>query len=63
MRGSLVVLALALSPLMTSVVGAQAPSTSDGSRPMCQKDPGNPSPTGEENRTKKCPPPPPPPAK
>jgi len=60
MRGSLVVLALALSPLMTSVAVAQAPSTNNGSRPMCQKDPGNPSPTGEENRTKKCPPPPPP---
>jgi len=23
---------------------------------MCEKDPGNPSPTGEANRTKKCPP-------
>ena len=59
MRGSLVVLALAISPLLTSVAQAQAPATSNGSRPMCVKDPGNPSPTGEENRTKKCPPPPP----
>jgi hypothetical protein len=25
---------------------------------MCEKDPGNPSATGEANRTKKCPPPP-----
>jgi len=30
MRGSLVVLALALSPLMTSVAVAQAPSTNNG---------------------------------
>lgn len=52
MRSNLVVLALALSPLMTTVLKAQ----DQGSRPMCQKDPGNPSPTGEANRTKKCPP-------
>jgi hypothetical protein len=57
MRGSLVVLALAISPLLASVSNAQDPaSPGNGSRPMCQKDPGNPSPTGEANRTKKCPP-------
>ena len=57
MRGSLVVLALAISPFVASVSKAQAPaSTSNRSRPMCEKDPGNPSPTGEANRTKKCPP-------
>ena len=55
MRGSLVVLALAISPLLASVSQAQDPS-STSNRPMCQKDPGNPSPTGEANRTKKCPP-------
>lgn len=52
MRGSLVVLAVALS--LASVAEAQT-------RPMCEKDPGNPSAAGEANRTKKCPPPPPPP--
>jgi hypothetical protein len=57
MRGSLVVLALAISPFVASVSKAQAPaSTSNASRPMCTKNPGNPSPTGEANRTKKCPP-------
>ena len=57
MRGTLVVLALAMSPLLTSVAKAQDPiPTSDSSRPMCEKDPGNPSPEGEANRTKKCPP-------
>ena len=57
MRGSLVVLALAISPLLASVSNAQDPASPDnGSRPMCQMDPGNPSPTGEANRTKKCPP-------
>src|SRR2546423_12759893 len=57
MRGSLVVLALAISPFVASVSKAQNPaSTSTKSRPMCTKDPGNPSPTGEANRTKKCPP-------
>lgn len=60
MRGSLVVLALAISPFVASVAKAQDPtSTGSGSRPMCEKDPGNPSPSGEANRTKKCPPPPP----
>ena len=58
MRGSIVVLALAIAPWVTSVSNAQdAASTSTSSRPMCQKDPGNPSATGEANRTKKCPPP------
>lgn len=57
MRGSLFVLALAISPFVASVSKAQdLPSTSTKSRPMCSKDPGNPSPTGEANRTKKCPP-------
>jgi hypothetical protein len=57
MRGSLVVLALAISPLLASVSKAQDPaSTSTRSRPMCEKSPGNPSPTGQANRTKKCPP-------
>ena len=58
MRGPLVVLAFAIAPLVTSVSNAQGPtSTSNSSRPMCQKSPGNPSATGEANRTKKCPPP------
>ena len=57
MRGSLVVLALAFSPLLAPVAKAQVPvSTTTRSRPMCEKNPGNPSPTGEKNRTKKCPP-------
>jgi hypothetical protein len=57
MRGSLVVLALAISPLLAAASRAQTPApTSNSSRPMCEKDPGNPSPTGEANRTKKCPP-------
>jgi len=57
MRASLVVLALAISPLLASVSKAQDPaSASNRSRPMCEKSPGNPSPTGEANRTKKCPP-------
>lgn len=57
MRGSFVAVALALAPLMASVARAQDPApSSTPTRPMCQKDPGNPSPSGEENRTKKCPP-------
>ena len=56
MRGSLVVLALAISPFVASVSKAQDPASPSASRPMCTKDPGNPSPTGEANRTKKCPP-------
>src|SRR5438270_13754460 len=60
MRGSLVVLALAISTCVATVSKAQEPAPAGGStKPQCQKDPGNPSPTGEENRTKKCPPPPP----
>ena len=55
MRGSLVVLALAVSPLLASVSKAQDPASSNRSRPMCEKSPGNPSPTGQTNRTKKCP--------
>jgi hypothetical protein len=58
MRGSLVVLALAISPLLAPLAKAQDPASSS-SRPMCEKDPGNPSAAGEANRTKKCPPPPP----
>lgn len=56
MRGSLVVLALAISPLLASVSKAQDPTPPSNSRPMCEKNPGNPSPTGQTNRTKKCPP-------
>lgn len=58
MRASLVVLALAISPLAATTAKAQSPAPSGSTIPQCQKDPGNPSPTGEENRTKKCPPPP-----
>ena len=55
MRGPLVVLALAIVPLVTSVSNAQSPTpTSNSSRPMCQKNPGNASATGVANRTKKC---------
>ena len=57
MRGSLVVLALALTPLVAQVSKAQDTPTSGGSTKLCQKDPGNPSDTGEVNRMKKCPPP------
>jgi hypothetical protein len=58
MRGSFVVVALALSPFVATVSRAQDPAPSNGdTRPMCQKDPGNPSASGEANRTKKCPPP------
>lgn len=62
MRRSFVVLALALSPLVSIVAQAQDPTS--GTKPMCQKDPGNPSSTGDASRTKSCltdPPPPPPP--
>lgn len=60
MRGSLVVLALAISPFVSTASKAQDPVPTDsGSTPMCVKDPGNPSSTGVESRTKKCPPPPP----
>ena len=61
MRGSLVVLALAITPFVTRVAKAQdTASTTSSTKQICQKDPGNPSPTGDENRTKKCPTPPPP---
>jgi hypothetical protein len=60
MRGSLVVLALALSPFVATVSKAQDPVPSSGTMPQCQKDPGNPSTSGDSSRTKKCPPPPPP---
>jgi hypothetical protein len=61
MRGSLVVLALAISTSVATVSKAQEPAPAGGStKPICEKDPGNSSPTGEENRTKKCPPAPPP---
>lgn len=58
MRGSLVVLALAITPFVTRVAKAQdTASTTSSTKQLCLKDPGNPSPTGDENRTKKCPPP------
>ena len=58
MRGSVVVLALAISPLLATVSKAQ--DTASTSMPkVCIKDPGNPSSSGDENRAKKCPPPPP----
>src|SRR2546423_8297452 len=57
MRGSLVVLALALTPLVAHVSKAQDTPTSGGSSKLCVKDPGNPSDSGEANRMKKCPPP------
>lgn len=60
MRGSLVVLALAISPLVATVARAQDPVPSNGTMPQCVKDPGNPSPTGDSSRTRKCPPTPPP---
>jgi hypothetical protein len=60
MRGSLVVLALAISPFVATVASAQNPASSDDTMPLCQKDPGNPSTSGDSSRTKKCPPPPPP---
>lgn len=62
MRGSLVVLALAISPSIAAVAKAQDPAPSGDPMPLCQKDPGNPSTSGDSSRTKKCPPPPPPPA-
>lgn len=59
MRGSLVVLALAMSPFVASVSKAQNPVPSDSTMPLCKMDPGAPSSTGDDSRTKKCPPPPP----
>jgi hypothetical protein len=58
MRGNVVVLALAMMPFVTRVSKAQDPVPPTDSRPQCSKDPGNPSDSGEANRTKKCPPPP-----
>lgn len=60
MRGSLVVLALAITPFVAKVSRAQdtVSTSSSSTRTQCEKDPGNPSPSGDENRTKKCPPPP-----
>ena len=58
MRGSIVVLALAMSSFVGSVARAQ--DTASTSIPkVCAKDPGNPSSSGDDNRSKKCPPPPP----
>jgi hypothetical protein len=59
MRGSLVVLALAISPFVATVSKAQDPAPTGSTRPMCQNDPGAPSPSGDASRTKKCPAPPP----
>lgn len=57
MRGSLVVLALAITPFVATVSRAQdtASTSSSSTKPQCQKDPGNPSTSGDDNRTKKCP--------
>jgi hypothetical protein len=58
MRGSIVVLALAMSSFVGSVSKAQ--DTASTSIPkVCVKDPGNPSSSGDDNRSKKCPAPPP----
>jgi hypothetical protein len=54
MRASLVVLALAISPFVATVSKAQDPAPGS-TMPQCEKDPGNPSSTGDESRTKKCP--------
>lgn len=55
MRGSIVVLALAMSTLVAPVAKSQdAPK-------VCVKDPGNPSTSGDASRSKKCPTPTPPP--
>lgn len=60
MRGTFVVLVLAISPFVTTASKAQDPSPSGDPMPLCQKAPGSPSTTGDSSRTKKCPPPPPP---
>lgn len=57
MRGSVVVLALAMSPFLATVSKAQ--DTQPTIPNVCVKDPGNPSSTGDASRAKKCPPPPP----
>jgi len=59
MRGTVVVLALAMSSLAASVSKAQ--DTQPTNPNVCIKDPGNPSSTGDASRSKKCPTPPPPP--
>ena len=58
MRGSIVVLALAMSSFVGSVSKAQD-TASTSSPKVCVKDPGNPSSSGDDNRSKKCPAPPP----
>ena len=60
MRGSLVVLALAITPFVSTVATAQDPAPSS-TMPLCQKEPGTPSTTGDDSRTKRCPTDPPPP--
>lgn len=60
MRGSVVVLALAMSPFVATVSQAQDTTSTTSSPKVCVKDPGNPSSSGDASRSKKCPPPPPP---
>lgn len=56
MRGTVVVLALAMSIFVATASEAQ--DTASTSVPkVCVKDPGNPSPSGDASRAKKCPPP------
>lgn len=54
MRSKIFVLALVISPLLAAVSKAQDPAPSSPS-PQCDKDPGNPSTTGDSSRTRKCP--------
>ena len=61
MRGSVVVLALAMSPFVATVSKAQD-TTSTSLPKVCAKDPGNPSSSGDASRSKKCPTQSPPPA-
>ena len=59
MRGTVVVLALAMSTFVATASEAQ--DTASTSVPkVCVKDPGNPSSNGDASRSKKCPTPPPP---
>jgi hypothetical protein len=60
MRGSVVVLAFAIAPFLAPVLTAQDTASTTSTKQLCQKNPGNPSTSGDENRTKKCPTPPPP---
>ena len=53
MRGTVVVLALAMSTLVGTVSKAQ--DTQPTIPNVCIKNPGNPSPTGDASRSKKCP--------